>query len=195
MKAPSVREQERLKTRNSIMDATEALMREEGYASVSSRRIAERAGLKSQLVHYHFGTMDDLFVEVFRRNSAAFFALHLQALASPDPLRQLWQLTRGGEDVALALEFVVASNHRRALRDEIKKSTEESKMMRDAVISKHFNNRPTTDVHFSATVVSFIVAAVSRALNAERMVGATGGHDEVEAFMDLFLSAFQKDDH
>src|SRR5262249_22294781 len=39
-------------TRNAILDATEAIMREEGYAAVSSRRVAEKAGLKSQLVHY-----------------------------------------------------------------------------------------------------------------------------------------------
>ena len=50
-------------TREAILDAAEALLVEDGYPSVTSRGVAERAGLKSQLVHYHFGTMDDLLVD------------------------------------------------------------------------------------------------------------------------------------
>ncbi len=42
---------------------------EEGYAAVTSRRVAAEAGLKPQLVHYYFRTMDDLFIEVFRRRA------------------------------------------------------------------------------------------------------------------------------
>ena len=42
------------------MDAAEQLLLEEGYAAVTSRRVGARAGLKPQLVHYYFRTMDDL---------------------------------------------------------------------------------------------------------------------------------------
>ena len=42
---------------------------EEGYAAVTSRRVADAAGLKPQLVHYYFRTMEDLFLEVFRRRA------------------------------------------------------------------------------------------------------------------------------
>ena len=57
------------KTRAQLMDAAELVLREEGYAAVTSRRVAARAGLKPQLVHYYFRTMDDLFLEVFRRRA------------------------------------------------------------------------------------------------------------------------------
>ena len=55
------------KNRMVLLDAAEQLMIDEGYAAVTSRRVAEKAGLKPQLVHYYFRTMDDLFLEVFRR--------------------------------------------------------------------------------------------------------------------------------
>jgi TetR/AcrR family transcriptional regulator len=54
--------------RDAILDATESIMVEEGYAAVTSRRVAERAGLKSKLVHYYFRTMEDLFVAVYERS-------------------------------------------------------------------------------------------------------------------------------
>ena len=57
------------KNRGVLLDAAEQLLLEEGYAAVTSRRVAERAGLKPQLVHYYFRTMEDLFLAVFRRRA------------------------------------------------------------------------------------------------------------------------------
>jgi TetR/AcrR family transcriptional regulator len=57
------------KNRGVLLDAAEQLMLEDGYAAVTSRRLAVRAGLKPQLVHYYFRTMDDLFLEVFPRRA------------------------------------------------------------------------------------------------------------------------------
>ena len=53
------------KRRAQLLEAAELLLLEEGYAAVTSRRVAAKAGLKPQLVHYYFRTMDDLFVAVF----------------------------------------------------------------------------------------------------------------------------------
>ena len=55
------------KNRTVLLDAAEQMILDEGYAAVTSRRVAEKAGLKPQLVHYYFRTMDDLYLAVFRR--------------------------------------------------------------------------------------------------------------------------------
>ena len=62
------------KTRARLVDAAEQLLLEEGYAAVSSRRVGAQAGLKPQLVHYYFRSMDELFLEVFRRRADANLA-------------------------------------------------------------------------------------------------------------------------
>jgi TetR/AcrR family transcriptional regulator len=49
-------------TRSALLDVTEALMLEEGYAAVSSRRIAAEVGVTAALIHYYFRTLDDLFI-------------------------------------------------------------------------------------------------------------------------------------
>ncbi|MGK2908303.1 MAG: TetR family transcriptional regulator [Sphingobium sp.] len=40
---------------------------EEGYAAVSGRKVAARAGLNASLIHYYFPTSDDLLVAAYRR--------------------------------------------------------------------------------------------------------------------------------
>src|ERR1700692_1950603 len=76
--------------RSVLLDAAEQLMLEEGYAAVTSRRVAEKAALKPQLVHYYFRTMDDLFLAAFRRRAEDGLERQAQALTSGPPLRALW---------------------------------------------------------------------------------------------------------
>ena len=61
----------------------------EGYAAVTSRRVEAEAGIK---VHYHFGTLDDLFIAVARRRGVSNVALIAEALASREPLRAWWKI-------------------------------------------------------------------------------------------------------
>ena len=48
-----------------MLDAAEAILCEEGYGALSSRRVAEKAGFKQRLVYYYFRSMDELAVEMF----------------------------------------------------------------------------------------------------------------------------------
>src|SRR5215472_961066 len=80
------------KNRAVLLDAAEQLMLDEGYAAVTSRRVAAKAGLKPQLVHYYFRTMDDLFLAMLARQSEAGLDRQAKALASDRPLRALWEL-------------------------------------------------------------------------------------------------------
>jgi len=60
--------------RGALLDAAESLMLEEGYAAVTTRRVATRAGVNNGLIHYYFGTMDSMFVDLFRRSVGRSFA-------------------------------------------------------------------------------------------------------------------------
>src|SRR6516225_639477 len=96
-------------------------MLESGYAAVSSRRVAARAGLKPQLVHYYFRTMDDLFLALFRSRTDGGLERHAEALASDRPLRALWEVSRDPEGTALIMEFSALANHRKVIAAEIQR--------------------------------------------------------------------------
>ena len=112
------------KTRAALLEAAERLMLEEGYAAVTSRRVAAEAGLKPQLVHYYFRTMDDLFLALFRQRAGQSLEGQARALASEQPLWALWELSRDPRGTALTMEFTAMANHRKAIRAEIAASAE-----------------------------------------------------------------------
>jgi AcrR family transcriptional regulator len=49
------------------MDAAEQLLYEVGYAGVTTRAVADTAGVKHGLVHYYFGSMEELLTQTLER--------------------------------------------------------------------------------------------------------------------------------
>lgn len=191
MKADGQREQQRLKTRNSILDATESIMRDEGYAAVSSRRIAEKAGLKSQLVHYHFGTMDDLFLAVLRRSEDSFFTRMLKVLQSQDPIRELWDICVDTEGTALNVEFTSIAMHRKDFRDELIRSADRTKALIRLVVSRELGSDQVYNLAVGPNILAFLLTSTSRAVVMEESVGITSGHAEVVQFMERVIDGWQ----
>ena len=57
----------RADTQDAFLDAAERLLIDVGYAGISTRRLADEAGANHGLVHYYFGSMEQLFVRVLER--------------------------------------------------------------------------------------------------------------------------------
>lgn len=56
-------------TARAILDSAEAVFAEEGYAGAKTRAIVERAGVTLGLLHYHFGSKEQLYLAAFRRRA------------------------------------------------------------------------------------------------------------------------------
>lgn len=169
-----------------ILDAAEQVIRDEGYAAASSRRIAAQAGLKPSLVHYYFPTTDDVFLAVFKRGAAQSDAMIEQALTSDDPLRALWRFFADTSRNALALEFVALANHRKAIGAEIVAHSDAMRARQAAMIERLLGDRLGAD---GATPMglSFVLAGVGRALAMESELGIRSGHADARAFVEAWL--------
>ena len=105
--------------RRRLLDATEEIMLEEGYAAVSSRSVAARVGIQAPLVHYYFPTLDDLFIAVLERRSGPNVDRLTEALDSDQPLLTWWKLASDRRGAALFVELIAAANHRPSLKAEV----------------------------------------------------------------------------
>jgi AcrR family transcriptional regulator len=105
--------------RSRMLDVAEVLMLEEGYAAVTSRRLAAKAGVKQPLVYYYFRTMDELFLAVFRGMAEDGLERMKEALVAPEPIRALWNLNSDRSRTALTMEFLALANHRKVVQAEI----------------------------------------------------------------------------
>jgi AcrR family transcriptional regulator len=175
------------KSRALLLDAAERLLLEEGYAAVTSRRIASKADLKPQLVHYYFRTMDDLFLAVYRRRAEQNLERHARALASAQPLRALWELSIDPRGTAFTMEFVALANHRKAIRTEIAQHAERFRQMQlDAVASMLERYGIPADA-CPPVVVVLAMTGLSQMLVLETALGITSGHDETVALVERYL--------
>jgi AcrR family transcriptional regulator len=50
-----------------LLDAAERLLVEIGHARITTRRVAEEAGVNHGLVHYYFGSIENLLLRVLER--------------------------------------------------------------------------------------------------------------------------------
>ena len=89
-------------TRVRLLDVTERIMIDDGYAAVSSRRIAKDAGVTPALVHYYFGTLDDLFLALLRRRAEQQLARQQRKLSAERPLRSLWEASKDRDGAGAA---------------------------------------------------------------------------------------------
>lgn len=177
-------------TRSLLLDVTQRLMREEGYAAVSSRRVASLAGVKPPLVHYYFRTMDDLFLAVFRRGAEANFERQSRALESPEPLRALWAVIRDPARTALALEFMALARHNKAVRDGIAVYAERFRAAQVEAL-RALLERDVEPERLPAEALSVLMEGVADVLVMEDALGVTGGHAATVAFVERFLDRLE----
>jgi TetR/AcrR family transcriptional regulator len=179
-------------TRAALLDAAEQLMLAEGYAAVTSRRVAAQAALKPQLVHYYFRTMDDLFLAVFRRRAEQGLERQADALASSQPLWSLWELSRDPRGTALTMEFTALANHRKAIRSEIAASAERYRAEQFNGIRSVLDRYGVDTERFPPLVCTVLLTSVSRMLIIEEeTLGMTSGHAEMARFVEDLLSGLE----
>jgi AcrR family transcriptional regulator len=184
---------EQSKTRGLLLDATEALMREEGYAAVSSRRVATRAGLKPQLIHYYFRTMDDLFLALFRERTEAGLARHAEALASDRPLHALWEVSRDPAGTAMIMEFSALANHRKVIAAEIARYGDRLREMQVEALSRTLAGRGVDADGLPPIAAAVLISSISLFLRMEDNVGMSAGHAETEALVERWITQLEPD--
>ena len=184
---------EESKTRTALLDAAEPLMLEEGYAAVSSRRVAARAGMNAALVYYYFETMDDLFLALFRRRAERTLEQQAHALSSEQPLWGLWDLTHDQSNTALNLEFVALGNHRKAIRAEIATYSRKFRRVQLDALSGVLAGYGIDPEVWPPSAVILFMSGISRFLLMEEVYGLDIGHAEAIAIIERQIGLLEGD--
>jgi AcrR family transcriptional regulator len=174
-----------------LIDAAEALLGEEGFVAVSARRVAERAGLKPQLVHYYFETMDDLMLAVVRRVNDRRLERQKDVEASPRPLHALWESMSDPSAAALSAEITSLAIHREAIREEVVRSAAEIRGVQAEMLERLFARYGVDAKANPPNGVILLMSAVSRSLAAEQTVGLATGVAEAQAIVAGFLDRLE----
>lgn len=184
---------EHSKTRARLVDAAEQLLLDEGYAAVTSRRVAAQADLKPQLIHYYFRSMDDLYIEVFRRRAEENLARFERAMAADPSLQTLWRLNTDPRGAAFTMEFVALANHRKEIRAEIARYAERFRAAQADAVTAALAHHGISEDELPPVVALLVMTGLAQVLALENTLGVTTGHDTTMAFIERTIARLEAD--
>jgi AcrR family transcriptional regulator len=79
-----------LATRELILDAAREVIGQAGYAGTTTRAVAEQAGVRLSLVHYHFGGKQQLLRALLEHENERLLERQQALYAGPEPLAEKW---------------------------------------------------------------------------------------------------------
>jgi len=180
-----------LRTRAGVLDSTEELMLEDGYAAVTYRIVAARAGVTYANVQYYFPTIDELFLELLRERTRGIVQ-RLEELTDADqPLRAVWNYASESRGSALLMEFLALGNHRKAIRDELGEGGERVRQAQTRFVAKKLKEYGVDTRKYPPSAVVFLMTATARMRHVEEAVGTHTGHAEAVRLVERFLDEFE----
>ena len=181
------------KTRDALLDSVEKMMLEEGYASVSYRALAAKAGVTASLVQYYFPSLDDIFLAAIRRYSERNLEHLRTALEkrSDDPLHAMWEYSFDEATGALITEFMALGNHRKSIQSEIAGVTERMRRLQIEVLKEKFGAGSRFEGDLSPSALVLLITGIPKFLSLEEGVGVETAHAEVVRAVERYLDAVE----
>lgn len=179
------------RSRLRLIEAASDLLGEQGFQAISARRIADRAGLKPQLVHYYFRSMEELVVAVYLRSSDSYVRMHDEALSSAQPLRALWELNSNMPEARRMTEYIALGKVYPALRAEMRRTGENYRILQVATIRRVMTERGIADFWIAPEALAVLMSAVARNFLIEGEVGMTMGHDAMQGLVGRILDTLE----
>lgn len=180
--------------REAILDATEKVLRDEGNAALSSRRVAEVAGLKQQLVYYYFRTMDELVLAAFRRRTALSLQRFETVVASERPLHDLCDMIFNSTQARLTVEYMSLALRKTELRDVVVRFTEDSRRIQDALMARLLAKAGDQLDMLTPPMLTVLISAAARLLAMEHELGISEGHADVRALFQWAMDRLEPEE-
>jgi AcrR family transcriptional regulator len=179
-----------------LLDAAERLLVDVGYAGITTRRLAEEAGVNNGLVHYYFGSIENLLVRVLERFTERLIARQRAMYADPDvPFIEKWRTAMRyllSEDVAYEkvwLELQALAWNRPELRGRVDRVNAEWR----AVLTEAFaESSKRYGIEMPLEALVSLVITFNEGIILERLSGVEEGHRELLDWIDSWMEAKEK---
>ena len=89
-----------------LLEAAETCLRRHGYSGLSTRRVAELAGMPLSQIHYHFGSKDALVLALLEHQNRRLLERQRATFAADLPLWKRWEKACDFLDEDLASGYV-----------------------------------------------------------------------------------------
>jgi AcrR family transcriptional regulator len=182
-----------------LLDAAERLLIEVGYAEISTRRLATEAGLNHGLVHYYFGSMDELFVQVLERFTHRLIERQRSMYDAPIPFIDKWRTAMRYLDEdsksgyqKVWLELQALAWNKPVLRDHLARVNAEWRSVLVDAMSKASAEYELDTASFPVEAIACLVMTFNLGMILERHSGVSDGHPELLDAIDHWLESLEQ---
>ena len=185
-------------TAEALLDAAERLLVEVGHAGITTRRLAAEADVNQGLIHYYFGSMDELFVQVLERFTERLVERQRAMYAADAPFIEKWRtawryqqedLEKGYSKIWMELQALSWS--RPDLRPRVAHvNAEWRSVLRDAFAraAKDYRLDPSD---FPVDALVALTMAFGQGYAIERLEGIDEGHADLLEWIERWLEGLE----
>jgi AcrR family transcriptional regulator len=197
---PASQPSTRAETEDAFLDAAERLLIGVGYAGISTRRLAEEAGANHGLVHYYFGSMENLFVRVLERFTERLVARQREMYARTDlSAAEKWRTAMGFLESDLAagypkiwLELQALGWNRREIAERVAQVNREWRDVLTDAFDRMMGEHGLDRERFPPAAVISLVMTFNEGIMVERLSGISDGHRELVEMVARWLESLEE---
>ena len=179
-----------------LLDAAERLLVEVGHAGITTRRLADEAGVNHGLVHYYFGSIENLLVRVLERYTAAVTARQRAMYAADVSFIEKWRQAMRylvADDVAyekIWLELQALAWNRPELRERVAEVSDEWR----AVLTEAFAEpRERYGIQMPLEALVSLVMTFNEGVILERLSGIETGHAALLGWIEEWMEGKERE--
>jgi AcrR family transcriptional regulator len=175
-----------------LLDAAERLLVDVGYAGITTRRLAEEAGVNHGLVHYYFGSNENLLVRALERFTERLIDRQRELYSADLPFVEKWRTAMRylvSEDVTYEkvwLELQALAWNHPELRERLARVNAEWR----AVLTEAFEEpHRELGIEMPLDALVSLVMTFNIGIMVERLGDIDTGHAELLEWIDQWLSS------
>jgi len=188
------------RTRNieAFLDAAERLLVEAGYSGITTRRLATEAGLNPGLVHYYFGSMDELLLQVLERFTGRLVQRQREMYARDVPFLEKWRtameflerdLEAGYPKIWFELQALAWNQP--DLSDRVTRMHEEWRAVLTDAFSGAVDEYGLDRDAYPVDALVALVMSFNEGIFLERLSGIDRGHRELLEWIDRWVASLE----
>ena len=187
-----------MEAETALVDAAQRLLVTVGYAAITTRSVAKEAGVNHGLVHYYFGSMENLLLRVLERFTNELVERQQAMYVAEGPFLDKWRTAMGFLEEDLASGYPKIWLELQAMgwnNPEVGARVAEVNAAWRGVLTDAFTDAMAhygiDRRRFPVDAVVSLVMTFNEGIQLERLSGIRHGHDQLLALIDRFLMSLE----
>jgi AcrR family transcriptional regulator len=178
-----------------LLDAAERLLVEVGHAGITTRRLAAEAGVNHGLVHYYFGSVENVLARVLERFTDRLIARQRAMYSADTPFIDKWRmairyLEADRQYQKVWFELQALAWDRPELQETVARVRGE---WRDVLLDAFSEPLERYNIPMPLDVLVTLVVTFNEGIILERLAGITTGHAQLLDWIDGWLEQEEKE--